>query len=82
MAQPHLAALHTVFTAEDWSGRRRHRPRDCLTAGAVSMALGEYVSVSSQRDAARDQLARERRELNEDPEAELVELAGCTRRRG
>jgi VIT1/CCC1 family predicted Fe2+/Mn2+ transporter len=46
-----------------------------LVAGAVSMALGEYVSVSSQRDTERALLAKERRELAEDPEAELIELA-------
>ncbi|WP_210506310.1 VIT family protein [Naasia sp. SYSU D00057] len=45
-----------------------------LLAGAVSMALGEYVSVSSQRDAERAMLEKERRELAEDPEAELEEL--------
>jgi len=46
-----------------------------LVAGAVSMALGEYVSVSSQRDTERTLLAKERRELEEDPDAELEELA-------
>src|SRR5690349_18075792 len=46
-----------------------------LVAGAVSMALGEYVSVSSQRDTERSLLAKERRELAEYPEAELRELA-------
>ena len=45
-----------------------------LVAGAVSMALGEYVSVSSQRDSERAQLAKERRELRESPEEELEEL--------
>jgi len=45
-----------------------------LVAGAVSMALGEYVSVSSQRDSERAQLARERRELSETPDEELEEL--------
>ena len=45
-----------------------------LVAGAVSMALGEYVSVSSQRDSERAQVAMERRELAETPEAELAEL--------
>ena len=39
-----------------------------LVAGAVSMALGEYVSVSSQRDSEMAQLAQERRELAETPE--------------
>jgi len=53
-----------------------------LVAGAVSMALGEYVSVSSQRDTERALLATERRELEEDPEAELAELADLYRRKG
>jgi VIT1/CCC1 family predicted Fe2+/Mn2+ transporter len=46
-----------------------------LVAGAVSMALGEYVSVSSQRDTERTLLAKERRELAEEPAEELHELA-------
>ena len=46
-----------------------------LAAGAVSMALGEYVSVSSQRDSERSLLALERHELETDPEGELAELA-------
>lgn len=46
-----------------------------LAAGAVSMALGEYVSVSSQRDTERALLTKEARELAEHPEAELQELA-------
>ena len=45
-----------------------------LIAGAMSMAAGEYVSVSSQADTERADLARERRELEEDPESELREL--------
>jgi VIT1/CCC1 family predicted Fe2+/Mn2+ transporter len=45
-----------------------------LAAGAMSMAVGEYVSVSSQRDTERALLAKERRELRETPEEELVEL--------
>jgi VIT1/CCC1 family predicted Fe2+/Mn2+ transporter len=45
-----------------------------LVAGAVSMALGEYVSVSSQRDTEQSLLAKERRELAEDPAGELAEL--------
>lgn len=53
-----------------------------LVAGAVSMALGEYVSVSSQRDTERALLATERRELAEDPVAELAELADIYRRKG
>jgi vacuolar iron transporter family protein len=46
-----------------------------LVAGAVSMALGEYVSVSSQRDSERSLLAVERAELEESPADELEELA-------
>jgi VIT1/CCC1 family predicted Fe2+/Mn2+ transporter len=46
-----------------------------LAAGAMSMAAGEYVSVSTQRDTERALLAKERRELRDMPEAELEELA-------
>ena len=53
-----------------------------VVAGAVSMALGEYVSVSSQRDTERALIAQERRELEEDPEGELLELADIYRRMG
>jgi vacuolar iron transporter family protein len=53
-----------------------------LTAGAVSMALGEYVSVSSQRDTEKALLDKERRELADDPEAELAELAGIYEAKG
>ena len=53
-----------------------------LTAGALSMAAGEYVSVSSQRDTERADLARERAELATSPEAELDELADLYERRG
>ena len=45
-----------------------------LVAGAMSMAAGEYVSVSSQTDAEQADIARETRELKETPEAELDEL--------
>ena len=45
-----------------------------LVGGALSMAAGEYVSVSSQRDVEHADLARERRELREQPEHELEEL--------
>ena len=53
-----------------------------LVAGAVSMALGEYVSVSSQRDTERALIHRERRELEEQPEEEHQELVGMLRLRG
>ncbi|MGH3412936.1 MAG: VIT1/CCC1 transporter family protein [Marmoricola sp.] len=53
-----------------------------LVAGALSMAAGEYVSVSTQRDTEQALLAKERAELAEDPEAELAELAGIYRDKG
>ena len=53
-----------------------------LVAGAMSMAAGEYVSVSSQSDTERADLAREARELKEDPEFEKEELAGIYAKRG
>ncbi len=53
-----------------------------LVAGAMSMAAGEYVSVSSQSDTEKADLARERRELSEDPQAEHEELAEIYVKRG
>jgi VIT1/CCC1 family predicted Fe2+/Mn2+ transporter len=53
-----------------------------LVAGAMSMAAGEYVSVSSQSDTERADLARERQELSENPEFELDELASIYVKRG
>jgi VIT1/CCC1 family predicted Fe2+/Mn2+ transporter len=53
-----------------------------LVAGALSMAAGEYVSVSSQADTERADLVRERDELATAPEAERAELAGIYRSRG
>ena len=53
-----------------------------LVAGAMSMAAGEYVSVSSQLDTERAALAQEKRELRTSPEAELQELAGLYVARG
>lgn len=53
-----------------------------LVAGAMSMAVGEYVSVSSQRDAERADIARETRELTDAPEAELAELTAVYVKRG
>src|SRR6476661_1552797 len=47
-----------------------------LVAGAMSMAAGEYVSVSSQSDTEQADLARERKELSASPASELDELAG------
>ncbi len=53
-----------------------------LFAGAMSMAAGEYVSVSTQRDTERAMLELERRELAETPDAELAELAGIYEAKG
>lgn len=53
-----------------------------LVAGAMSMAAGEYVSVSSQADTEEADLTRERRELAEQPEVELNELAHIYVQRG
>lgn len=53
-----------------------------LVAGAVSMAAGEYVSVQSQADTERADLARERQELSADPAGELAELTEIYRSRG
>jgi VIT1/CCC1 family predicted Fe2+/Mn2+ transporter len=53
-----------------------------LVAGALSMAAGEYVSVSSQRDAERADIRLEERELRHDPQGELRELAGLYEQRG
>jgi len=53
-----------------------------LIAGAMSMAAGEFVSVSSQADAERSDLERERRELEADEGSERAELAGIYMQRG
>jgi len=53
-----------------------------LVAGALSMAAGEYVSVSSQADTEKADLTRERAELASAPEAERAELAGIYMHRG
>ena len=53
-----------------------------VAAGAMSMATGEYNSVSSQRDTERADIARERREQRTEPERELDELTVIYRRRG
>ena len=53
-----------------------------LAAGAMSMAAGEYVSVSSQADTERADRAREKRELVDQPAAELAELQEIYVRRG
>jgi VIT1/CCC1 family predicted Fe2+/Mn2+ transporter len=66
------ASLPVVFTA-GLAG---------LVAGAVSMALGEYVSVSSQRDSEAAQMDQEKRELAAFPEAELDELTALYTAKG
>lgn len=53
-----------------------------VVGGAISMALGEYVSVSSQRDSERALIEKERRELEDDPEAEFAELVGLYQEQG
>lgn len=53
-----------------------------LVAGALSMAAGEYVSVYSQADTQKADLEREKKELKEDPEYELEELAEIYEQRG
>jgi len=53
-----------------------------MVAGAMSMAAGEYVSVSSQSDTEQSDLARERKELADDPEGELRELTQIYVKRG
>jgi VIT1/CCC1 family predicted Fe2+/Mn2+ transporter len=53
-----------------------------LVGGAISMALGEYVSVSSQRDSERALIAKETAELRDMPEEEFEELVGLYRARG
>jgi len=53
-----------------------------IAAGALSMAAGEYVSVSTQRDIEKAELAREKRDLEEEPERELAVLARLFEQRG
>jgi VIT1/CCC1 family predicted Fe2+/Mn2+ transporter len=53
-----------------------------LVGGAVSMALGEYVSVSSQRDSERAEIRQEKQELAVDPDAELTELTALYEAKG
>jgi VIT1/CCC1 family predicted Fe2+/Mn2+ transporter len=53
-----------------------------LVAGAISMGLGEYTSVSTQNEQVAAEVAKERRELERFPEAEAAELAGAWIARG
>src|ERR1700688_4680775 len=54
----------------------------CLVAGAMSMAAGEYISVSSQSDIETADLKREKNELDTMPDIELKELADLYEQRG
>ena len=53
-----------------------------LVAGAASMAIGEYVSVSSQRDSEQADIQKETWELENTPERELAELTGIYQAKG
>lgn len=53
-----------------------------LVAGALSMAVGEYVSVSSQKDSEKSDLAMEKQSLIDNPDEELAELASIYENRG
>lgn len=53
-----------------------------LAAGALSMAVGEYVSVSTQRDSEKALIQKEIRELRDEPDAELAELTGIYEAKG
>lgn len=53
-----------------------------VVAGSISMAGGEYTSVSAQRDSEKAALAQERKELHQDPEGELRELAWFYEQKG
>jgi VIT1/CCC1 family predicted Fe2+/Mn2+ transporter len=66
------SAKHTIFIA-GLAG---------LVAGAFSMAVGEYVSVSSQRDTERAYIRREKRRLRDDPDHELEGLAAAYEAKG
>jgi VIT1/CCC1 family predicted Fe2+/Mn2+ transporter len=68
-ATPRLSAVLTAVLAG-------------LVGGAISMAAGEYVSVSSQSDSERALIAKERRELAEMPHEELAELVSLYERKG
>jgi len=72
VASSALASRHDVLLAGLAGG----------VAGALSMAAGEYVSVSSQSDTEMADLARERQELKDDPAGEHAELAGIYVQRG
>jgi VIT1/CCC1 family predicted Fe2+/Mn2+ transporter len=78
-----IASLLTGVAATHAPGRQMLQTGIAgLVAGAMSMAAGEYVSVSSQADSERSDLERERRELDSDEPAERAELAGIYVQRG
>jgi VIT1/CCC1 family predicted Fe2+/Mn2+ transporter len=78
-----VASLLTGVAAAHVPGRQMLQTGVAgLVAGAMSMAAGEYVSVSSQADSERSDLERERRELECDEPAERAELAGIYVQRG
>jgi VIT1/CCC1 family predicted Fe2+/Mn2+ transporter len=78
-----VASLLTGVASAHASGRQLLETGIAgLVAGAMSMAAGEYVSVSSQADSERSDLERERRELEIDEPAERAELAGIYVQRG
>jgi VIT1/CCC1 family predicted Fe2+/Mn2+ transporter len=76
------AVVIGVAAADASAGALRTAGLAALVGGALSMALGEYVSVSTQRDAQTTLIAKERMELATEPEAELAELAGLYEERG
>jgi len=76
------ALMMGVAAAQGGSGAVLTAGLAGLVGGSLSMAAGEYVSVSSQRDAEHADLAREREELEEHPEAELRELTEIYVHRG
>jgi VIT1/CCC1 family predicted Fe2+/Mn2+ transporter len=71
-----------VAAATDSSGAILTAGVAGIVAGALSMAAGEYVSVSSQKDTEKALLAKERRELRDSPEEELDELVGLYEQKG
>jgi VIT1/CCC1 family predicted Fe2+/Mn2+ transporter len=81
-----IVSTATLIVGVDASGANRSAVLTAafagLVGGAMSMAVGEYVSVSSQRDAEQADLAMERRELAADPVSELNELTRIYEQRG
>ena len=71
-----------VAAATSSSGQVAVAGAAALVAGAMAMAAGEFVSVSSQRDTERADIARERREILQHPDFELAELQEIYQRRG